>query len=158
MVHRYQNISFLWPNQNAMKFTLLVPICYMNYSIRISLKCSRNWNPRKDCKWSCFATDSSKQILEKNFFFVQNKKVSIAIVLPYQHPRGCYNSMNKWHLQNSHVCKKLNKKVINLIQIFILWGGWSLSITFIAISVCKHYVVKLIVPLSFSYTKIYLFL
>ena len=28
----------------------------------------------------------------------------------------------------------------------------------IAISVCKHYVVKLVVPLSFFYTKIYLFL
>ena len=30
MVHRYQNIPFLWPNQNDTKFTLLVPICYMN--------------------------------------------------------------------------------------------------------------------------------
>ena len=28
----------------------------------------------------------------------------------------------------------------------------------IAISVCKHYIVKLVVPLSFFYTKIYLFL
>ena len=33
MVHWYQDISFLWPKQNDTKFTLLVPIYYMNYSI-----------------------------------------------------------------------------------------------------------------------------
>ena len=115
MVHWYQDISFLWPNQNYKKFTLLVPICYMNYSIWISSKFSHNWNPCGDCRWSCFATDSSKLILREKKL-IQNKKVSLATVLPYQHPCGCYNSMNKWHLQNSHVCKKLNKKVTNCLN------------------------------------------
>ena len=90
----------------------LILICSMNYSIQISLKFSRNWNSCGDCKWSCFAVDSSKPIWERKKI-VQNKKVSLAAVLPYQHPCGIYNSMNKWHLQNSHVCKKLNKKVTN---------------------------------------------
>ena len=94
----------------------LILICSMNYTIRISLKFSRNWNLCGDCRWSCFVVDSSKPIWQRERErkkFVQNKKVSLTAVLPYRHPCGIYNSMNKWHLQNDHVCKKLNKKVTN---------------------------------------------
>ena len=43
----------------------LILICSMNYSIRISLNFSRNWNSCEDCKWSCFVVDSSKPIWER---------------------------------------------------------------------------------------------
>ena len=120
MVHRYQNISFLWPNQNDTKFILLVLICYINYQFESPQSVLAIGTHAKIADGHVLPLNLQKKFKRKKKKFCPKHEVSIATVLPYQHPRGCYNSMNKWHLQNSHVCKKLNKKVTDLIQIWFL--------------------------------------
>ena len=56
----------------------LILICSMNYSIRISLKFSRNWNSCGDCRWSCFVVDSSKPIWEREREKICPKQESVS--------------------------------------------------------------------------------
>ena len=84
IVHYY--FTFPTPKKKIIhgppKYKFLAPplilICSMNYTIRISLKFSRNWNSYRDCRWSCFVVDSSKPIWEREREKICPKQESVS--------------------------------------------------------------------------------